>query len=176
MYSPTIVVTQCSSHLNSGIAVSNCARDMFRCPWRSSLSEEHFMVMPISAIVCHGIPAGQATCMTQSLLRNSGNPCDNSGSHGSEYENDSLLGYSACSLVEVDRRFRGASGSWWWRQYTPLKRLCTSSRLHCAISKKAFIFSRSPWSHCWKNTIAQQWEETLLLGPVRQQRHWITLV
>jgi hypothetical protein len=31
-----------------------------------------------------------------------------SGSHGGEYEDNSLLGCKPCSLVEVDRRFRGA--------------------------------------------------------------------
>jgi hypothetical protein len=34
-----------------------------------------------------------------------------------------------CSLVEVDRRFRGDSSPWWWRQYVPLKRR-TTLRLH----------------------------------------------
>jgi hypothetical protein len=32
-----------------------------------------------------------------------------SGSHGGEYEDDSLLGYSALLFVEVVRRFRVAS-------------------------------------------------------------------
>jgi hypothetical protein len=31
-----------------------------------------------------------------------------SGSHGGEYEDNGLLGCKPCSLVEVDRRFRGA--------------------------------------------------------------------
>jgi hypothetical protein len=33
--------------------------------------------------------------------------CEISGSHGGKYEDDSLLGLVPCSLVAVDRRFRG---------------------------------------------------------------------
>jgi hypothetical protein len=32
--------------------------------------------------------------------------CEISGSHGDKYEDECLLGYSACSLFGVDRRFR----------------------------------------------------------------------
>jgi hypothetical protein len=34
-----------------------------------------------------------------------------SGSHSSEYEEDSLLGCKPCSLIEVDRHFRGFTAS-----------------------------------------------------------------
>jgi hypothetical protein len=30
---------------------------------------------------------------------------------------------------------------WWWRQYAPLKRRSTPTRLHGVVSQKAFIFS-----------------------------------
>jgi hypothetical protein len=33
--------------------------------------------------------------------------CDIPGSHGGKYIDDYLLGYSKCSLVELDQRFRG---------------------------------------------------------------------
>jgi hypothetical protein len=38
---------------------------------------------------------------------------------------------------EVGRRFRGAS--WWWRQYAPLTRRSTSTKLHGCTSQKAII-------------------------------------
>jgi hypothetical protein len=34
-----------------------------------------------------------------------------SGSHDGKYEDDCLLGYFACSLLEIDRRFGGAFAS-----------------------------------------------------------------
>jgi hypothetical protein len=34
--------------------------------------------------------------------------CEISGSHGSEYEDQSLLDVAPCSLLRVDQRFRGA--------------------------------------------------------------------
>jgi hypothetical protein len=48
------------------------------------------------------------------------------------------------SLVEVDRRFKMCSVSiiTAMRQYAPLKRQCTSTRLRGAISQKAVIFTR----------------------------------
>jgi hypothetical protein len=71
-------------------------------------------------------------------------------------EDDILLSFCdivPCSLVEVDRRFRGAyclhhegdesyeySSFWWWRQYVPLKRRPNSTRLYVAISHKAIVF------------------------------------
>jgi hypothetical protein len=39
-----------------------------------------------------------------------------------------------CSLVEVDL------SPWWWRQYAPLRRRFTSTRLHGTISQKTVIF------------------------------------
>jgi hypothetical protein len=39
-----------------------------------------------------------------------------------------------CSLVEAD------SLHWWWRQYAPLKRRSTSTRVHGAISQRVVIF------------------------------------
>jgi hypothetical protein len=39
-----------------------------------------------------------------------------------------------CSFVEVH------SSPWWWRQYAPLKRRCTSKRLHGAVFQRVFIF------------------------------------
>jgi hypothetical protein len=40
------------------------------------------------------------------------------------------------------RLFQGAEATWlwWWRQYTPLKCRCTSTRLHGVMSEKAVIF------------------------------------
>jgi hypothetical protein len=48
-----------------------------------------------------------------------------------------------CSLVEIDRRFRGVyclhQGDGLWRQYASLKRRSTSVRLHGAVFQKAII-------------------------------------
>jgi hypothetical protein len=55
-----------------------------------------------------------------------------------------------CSLLGVDRRFRGSyclhyqwneSSPWRWRQFTPLKRRSTRRRLHSATSQKTLKFS-----------------------------------
>jgi hypothetical protein len=43
-----------------------------------------------------------------------------------------------CSLVEVDRRFRG--GYFIMSDNVPLKRRSASTRLHGAVSQKAVIF------------------------------------
>jgi hypothetical protein len=46
-----------------------------------------------------------------------------------------------CSLFGVDRCFRcDDSSPWWWRQYASLKRRCTPTRLHGAVSQKVLIF------------------------------------
>jgi hypothetical protein len=51
-------------------------------------------------------------------------------------------GMASCSLVKAHRRFRGAYclhhqvGEWWWRQYAPLKRRPTSTKLRGVISQK----------------------------------------
>jgi hypothetical protein len=49
-----------------------------------------------------------------------------------------------CSLIGVDPRFRGAyclqHQGWWWRQYAPLKRQSTPTRLHGTIPQKVLIF------------------------------------
>jgi hypothetical protein len=50
-----------------------------------------------------------------------------------EYEDDSLLGYTALQSHISRPTFR--------RQYAPLKRLSTSATLHGAISQKAVIFN-----------------------------------
>jgi hypothetical protein len=41
-----------------------------------------------------------------------------------------------CSLVEVERRFRGvlAASPWWWRQEERLKHWPISTKLHGAVS------------------------------------------
>jgi hypothetical protein len=76
-----------------------------------------------------------------------------------------FLDIAQCSLVGVNRRFRGAyclhhqghhrvddgcvlppSSGWWspwlWRQYACLKRRSTPTRLHGTTSQKALIFNR----------------------------------
>jgi hypothetical protein len=54
-----------------------------------------------------------------------------------------------CSLVEADRRFRGAyclhRQGGWWRQYAP------STRPHDAISQKAVIFTA--YSFLWESEV-----------------------
>jgi hypothetical protein len=78
--------------------------------------------------------------------------CEISGFHGGEYDG-SLLGYiavqSRCSPT-FQRCVRPPSSgwspcilplsSWWWRQYAPLKRRSTPTRLHGAVSQKTAIF------------------------------------
>jgi hypothetical protein len=62
-----------------------------------------------------------------------------------------------CSLIEVDRSFRGVYCNevpWWWMQYAPLKRQCTAARLHSAISQKAIIFTLAAIRN-WKLTHRQ---------------------
>jgi hypothetical protein len=76
-----------------------------------------------------------------------------------------------CSLIEVDRRFRGAycprhqsllsPSPWWWWQNTPLKRRAASTTLDGAISQKALI---------WKLLILMEFR-IVFLGPVRII-HW----
>jgi hypothetical protein len=70
-------------------------------------------------------------------------------SHGGEYEN-----VAPCSLVEVDRRIKGAHclhnqgpSPWWWRQYEPPKRRSTSVSLQDAIFQKAVIFKDSTFKY-----------------------------
>jgi hypothetical protein len=50
-----------------------------------------------------------------------------SGSHRGEYEEYSIWDTAACSFIETD---------WWQKQYTPLKRPSTSTRLQSAIYQR----------------------------------------
>jgi hypothetical protein len=43
------------------------------------------------------------------------------------------------SLLKI-RAFWDIAPSWWWRQYAPLKRLSTPTRLHGVTSQKSLIF------------------------------------
>jgi hypothetical protein len=81
---------------------------------------------------------------SKSILRKHDKCYELSGSHVGEYEDDSHFYLPLCSLVEVDRRFRSVyylncQGDDDGRQYAPLKRQYTSTRLNGAISQKASI-------------------------------------
>jgi hypothetical protein len=81
-----------------------------------------------------------------------------------------------CNLVEVDWCFRGAyclhhqgedrSSLWWWTQYIPLKRRCTSTRLHGTVSQKAVMFMLAAvrtWNHRWHIGLLEEFLPILLL-------------
>jgi hypothetical protein len=53
----------------------------------------------------------------------------------------------------------------WWKQYTPLKRRCTSTRLHGAISQKALSFINATAVRTWNLTCLRyliSWLESLV--------------
>jgi hypothetical protein len=85
--------------------------------------------------------------------------CKFSGSHGGECEDRAFWDIAPCSLV-VDRRFIGAYCL--HHQAAPLKRRCTTARLHGAVSQKALIFNAIQLSKCTEQPTAVQLANTVV--------------
>jgi hypothetical protein len=97
--------------------------------------------------------------------------CEISCSHCGKYEDGSFLGYgevwSRWSRPTFQRCGLHPSSGRWRRQYAPLKRRSTSTRLHGSISQKAVIFRFKLSVHSAKTKLASDRPTLLVLLPSR---------